>query len=299
MSRMMENGHNKIITEFTQFLLLIVLTLVSCAPTKPTTPDAAYIENVEYLKSQAIENWNKRSNKKNAAISTFFLEKAIILEPHNVELKLLLSRAYHFEGYYIESDLELKDSLFIKGAQLAVSIVRQSDLFNKVFETTSGDSMVKVTQAIAVVEKDYVDALYWWAINMARYLAEKSVRDRLEYREMGESLMHRVLALDPDYFYGGPNRYFGAFYSRLPGVELSQSEEHFQKAINDFPDYLGTYVLRARFLHTKSGDREQFRKDLIHVVNADPSNIPDVMAENLFEQKIAEVLLDEENMFFE
>lgn len=295
----MGKGHNRFQKEFTQYFLLIVLTLVSCEPKKPITPEVAYKENVAYLKSQAIENWNKRSNKKNAAVSTFFLEKAISLEPNNLELKLLLSRAYHFEAYYIESDPALKDSLFLAGAQLAVSIVRGSEAFIDAMETTQSDSMVKVTEAIALVEKEYLDALYWWATNMGRYLSGKSVRDRLEYRELGESLMHRVFALDPDYFYGGPNRFFGALYARLPGVELSQSEEYFQKAIDRFPDYLGTYVLRARFLHTKAGDREKFRGDLTHVINADPSNIPDVMPENLYEQKIAEALLADEDMLFE
>ena len=159
--------------------------------------------------------------------------------------------------------------------------------------------MVKVTAALAAVEKEYINALFWWAANMGRYLSTKSVRMRLDYREMGEAVMHRVLALDPDYFYGGPYRFFGALYARLPGVELSRSEEYFQKAITAYPDYLGTYVLRAKFLHTKSGDREKFRADLEYVMNADPAQIPDVMQENLVEQKFARQLLDQEDLLFE
>jgi tetratricopeptide (TPR) repeat protein len=158
--------------------------------------------------------------------------------------------------------------------------------------------MTKMIQSVAVVEKEYMDALYWWAANMGRYLSSKSVRERLDYRDLAESVMHRVLSLNPDYFYGGPYRYFGAFYARLPGVELKRSEEYFSQAIKSHPDYLGTYVLRARFLHTKAGDRDKFKQDLEYVINADPALIPEVMPENLYEQKLAQMLLEQEDLFF-
>lgn len=285
--------------QFTQFLILFALTLTACKTPVPYTQEDAYHENVQYIKDQAYDNWNKRSNRKNATIATFFLEKALSLEPENFEIALLLSRAYHFEAYYIETDQSQKDSLFMMGARLAIQIVEQSAAYQETITTVQGDSMVKVTAALAAVEKEYINALFWWATNMGRYLSTKSVRMRLDYREMGEAVMHRVLALDPDYFYGGPYRFFGALYARLPGVELSRSEEYFQKAITAYPDYLGTYVLRAKFLHTKSGDREKFRADLEYVMNADPAQIPDVMQENLVEQKFARQLLDQEDLLFE
>lgn len=285
--------------QFTQFLILFALTLTACKTPVPYTQEDAYHENVQYIKDQAYDNWNKRSNRKNATIATFFLEKALSLEPENFEIALLLSRAYHFEAYYIETDQSQKDSLFMMGARLAIQIVEQSAAYQETITTVQGDSMVKVTAALAAVEKEYINALFWWAANMGRYLSTKSVRMRLDYREMGEAVMHRVLALDPDYFYGGPYRFFGALYARLPGVELSRSEEYFQKAITAYPDYLGTYVLRAKFLHTKSGDREKFRADLEYVMNADPAQIPDVMQENLVEQKFARQLLDQEDLLFE
>lgn len=291
---------NKItLRQFTQFLLLFSLALTSCRTPVPFTKEEAYQENVQYLKAQAYNNWNKRSNHKNAAVATFFLEQVVSHEPDNIEIALLLSRAYHYEAYYIETEPALKDSLFISGAKLAVQIVERSAAYQLAFATVQGDSMVKVTEAVSVVEKEYLKALYWWAANMIRYLATKPVRMRLDYRELSEALMHRVLALDPEFFYGGPYRFFGALYARLPGVELKRSEEYFQKAIDAFPDYLGTYVLRAQFLHTKAGNREKFRADLEHVINADPSTLPDVMAENLFEQKFAKDLMVNEDMLFE
>ncbi len=285
--------------QFTQFIILFVLGFTACKTPQPFTQEEAYQENVQYIKSQAYDNWNKRSNRKNAAVATFFLEKAHSLEPDNLEIALLLSRAYHFEAYYIESDPIQKDSLYMMGARLALHIVEQSPAYQHIIVTAQGDSMLKVIEAVAVVEKKYINALYWWAANMGRYLSRKSVRMRLNNRELVEAVAHRILALDPDFFYGGPYRFFGALYARLPGVELSRSEDYFQKAITTFPDYLGTYVLRAQFLHTKAGNREKFESDLMHVINADAALIPEVMAENLFEQKKAQFLLDQKEMLFE
>lgn len=272
--------------------------LIGCKPALFLTHEEAFQNNLEYLKKQASTNWDKRSNADNAVMATFFMEKVHLLEPKNIDLSLQLSRAYHFQAYYIETDPYLSDSLFLRGAATAYAVLEKSSSYQQMYHEVQGDSMAKIIQAVAVVEMEYVEALYWWAANMGRYLSSKSVRKRLEYSELIESVMHRVLSLKPDYFYGGPYRYFGAFYARLPGVELKRSDDYFQKAIKSHPDYLGTYVLRSRFLHTKAGDREKFRQDLQVVINADPTLIPEVMPENVYEQKLAQILLKQEDSFF-
>ncbi|MCH7764258.1 MAG: hypothetical protein IIB95_11070 [Candidatus Marinimicrobia bacterium] len=287
-----------ITNKFTQFLLLFLLMLIGCNPVLPPTPEEAYQNNLDYLKKQAFKYWDKRSSKNDAVMATFFMEKAHLLEPENLGLALRLSRAYHFQAYYIETDQNQKDSLFTHGATISMNVIKQSPAFKQVYNDVNGDSMTKMIQSVAAVEKEYIDALYWWAANMGRYLSSKSVRERLDYRDLAESVIHRVLSLNPDYFYGGPYRYFGAFYARIPGVELKRSEEYFNKAIKSHPNYLGTYVLRARFLHTKAGDRDKFKQDLDYVINADPALIPEVMPENLYEQKLAQMLLEQEDLLF-
>lgn len=284
--------------EFTQFFLIISL-IIGCQPDIQVAPDDALVENIAYIKKQVLENWEKRSDKKNALVSIFFLEKAVTLEPNNTLLKLLLSRAYCFQGNYIESTPALKDSLFLKGAQIALHIVYESAGYNQGMNQTAGDSITRIMQAIAQVEKEYIDALYWCGANFSRYYSLQPVRKRVENSELIAALMHRVFALDPDYFYGGPNRFFGVYYARLPGVPLKQAEVYFQQAIDTFPNFLGTYVQRAEFLYTKTGDREKFRNDLLFVINADPAMLPEAMPENLFEQQLAKNLLARENLLFE
>jgi hypothetical protein len=58
-------------------------------------------------------------------------------------------------------------------------------------------------------------------------------------------------------------------------------------------------VIRAQYLHTKSGNRELFVKDLQFVLQSDPTLLPDVSPENLNEQEKAKTLLAMESSLFE
>ena len=54
------------------------------------------------------------------------------------------------------------------------------------------------------------------------------------------------MALDENYFFAGPHRYFGAMYGLAPGFaggDMDKSREHFEKAIALAPNYLGSRVL--------------------------------------------------------
>jgi hypothetical protein len=111
--------------------------------------------------------------------------------------------------------------------------------------------------------------------------------------------MHRIISLEPSYFYGGPYRFFGAFYTRIPGIELSQSKSYFDQAISAFPNYLGSQVYLAEFYHQKSGNREQFHDVLQKVIQFDTSILPEIIPENIYYQSRAKSLLEQENILFE
>ena len=171
--------------------------------------------------------------------------------------------------------------------------------FSVIYNNAQGDSTFKMLTAIAEVPISVVPGLFWWATNLARYLNTRPVIERLNHREILEVLMHRILSLEPGFFYSGPYRFFGSFYTRIPGIELSQSETYFNQALSANPNYLGNAVHMAEFYHQKAGNREQFHKMLSDVVKADFSANPDVIAENLFYQDRARWLLSKESSLFE
>ena len=244
-------------------------------------------------------HWEKRVDPQEAEMARLFLSKAYNLDPNNGEVSALYSRACHFMGYYIEEDQTKSDSLFLEGMETAWDFILATDAYQEGFALTDGDSIARMIGGIENTPQEMIPILYWWVANYSRYLVTKSVMERLAQRDIIETALHRILAVNPSFFYHGANRIFGGIYARLPGVDLVHSENNFEKSISGSSDYLGTFVIRAQYLHTKNGDREQFIKDLQFVLNADPTLLPEVSPENLFEQEKARKLLGKESSLFE
>ena len=255
--------------------------------------------NSESLIKQGKAYWEKRANRKTAKMAALFFEKAVELNPQKLELAVSLSKAYYFQGYYIEIDPAIRDTLYLMGANAALTGFKNTTYFQSFTDTTSVDNSKLQISAISQAPVETIPALYWWAANIGRYLTTKPVLTRIESREIIETAMHRIATLDEDYYYGGPTRFFGTFYSRLPGVPLDRAKSNFDQSLADSPDFLGTRVLRARYYHTKLGNRYLFEEDLNYVINADPSALPDAMPENLYEQEKAKELLKHTSILFE
>ena len=256
-------------------------------------------KNLQFLVDQGKLHWNKRVNLKDANLAKLFLSKANNINPDNKEIVELYARACHFVGHYIESNPNKSDSLFTEGMNTTWNFIISTNEFQEGAALFEGDSTRKNIAGITNLSEKMVPILYWWVSNYSRFLAKKPVMDRLESRDVVETALHRILSLEPDFFYHGANRLFGGIYARLPGVELSLSMNNFDEAVLGSPNYLGTYVIRAEYLHTKSGNREAFIKDLQMVLNADPTLLPNISPENLFEQEKAKKLLLKESKLFE
>jgi hypothetical protein len=255
--------------------------------------------NSESLINQGNAYWSKRANPRSAKLAVLFYQKAFNLNHKNLELAASLSKAYYFQAYYIESDLSKRDTLYLKGSKSALKAFENSDFYKSFSDTSSLENNKKKLEAIKKAPIETIGVLFWWATNHGKYLINKPIIERIESREILELAMYRISTLDEDYYYGGPSRFFGMFYSRLPGVPLERARINFDESLLDNPNYFGTRVLRARYYHTKLGNREQFQDDLKHVIETDPSLLPDAMPENLFEQEKAKELLNNQTILFE
>lgn len=282
--------------------ILLGITLFYKGCTTNTSTFSQYISkqrNIQLLVKQGRTHWEQRVDVKNARTARLFLSKANALNPDDQTVAALYARACHFIGYYIEDDPTRSDSLFIEGMDTAWEFIISTDAYQEGVALSEGDSNAKKIAGLENSSQDMVPMLYWWVSNYSRYLLTKPVMERLQQRDIIETVLHRILALQPDFFYHGANRIFGGIYARLPGVDLNHSVTNFDKSIQGSPNYMGTYVIRAKYLYTKSGNREAFVNDLQKVLNADPTILPEVSPENLFEQEKARSLLAEVSSLFE
>jgi hypothetical protein len=156
------------------------------------------------------------------------------------------------------------------------------------------DSGVKADKAVDVLSKEYTGCIYWAAASLGKWATLKGFATRVANKDRIKNWVDTVTKLDTAYFYGAPDRYWGAYYAILPGFmgkDLTKSEAHFKKSMEIAPAYLGTKVLMAERLATEKSDRAMFKTLLEEVINANPEADPDFTPENRQEQAKAKELL--------
>ena len=289
-----------------KYYIIIYWLLISSAisvswecSTQKIELQTAQSQNVDFLIEQAKLFWGQRSDSNAVIKANYFLGLANNIEKNNFGLSNLYSRSLFFQGMFLESDKIKKDSLFLKGAEVAKYSIINDSLFKSILNKTIGDYNFKILSALSIAPKELVPGMYWWATNKLWYLNNKPAIERVNHRELLEIIMHRIISIEPDYFYGGPYRFFGIFYSRIPGVEITQSKSYFEKATSSHPDYLGNKVQFSEFYHQKAENRNLFHNQLQSIINIDPTINPEIMPENIFYQKRAVHLLNQEETLFE
>ena len=282
-------------------IAMISFTIILFNCTNPKIElENAQSQNIEFLIEQAINLWEKRSDTSAVKQANYFLGLAYNVKNTDTKITDLYIKCLFFQGMFLENDNDKKDSLFLKGSEVAKNSVLKNDIFTGLVQSSSiGDSTFKILSALSEVPKELVPSMYWWATNKLWYLNTKPAIERINQRELLEVIMHRVISLEPNYDYGGAYRFFGVFYSRIPGVELNQSKKYFEKAISTNEAYFGNQVQMSEFYYQKSEDKTSFIEQLEYINSLDAligsSNIP----ENLYYQKRANKLLLQQDTLFE
>ncbi len=259
----------------------------------------AKVQNIDYLVDQGKLLWDQRIDSLALDKSEHFINLAHKQRKDDFELSVLYSQISFTRAYFFEKNIRMQDSLFFHGSESCKKAVMNHQDFIPIYKLSKGDSAFKLLSAISDAPLSIVPGLYWWAVNLGMYLNNQPVLDRIKQRELLEVIMHRVISLDPGFNFSGPYRFFGSLYTRIPGIELSQSKTYFDQAITANPEYLGNKVLMAQFYYQKSGNRESFHNTLKNALETDLNKYPEIMADNFFYQKKAESLLKDEPILFE
>ena len=243
--------------------------------------------------------WDQRIDSLALDKAEHFINVAHKQREDDFGLSVLYSKISFTRAYFFEKNNQIQDSLFLRGSQSCQNAVMNHEDFIPIYILSKGDSIFRLLSAIADAPISIVPGLYWWAVNLGMYLNNQPVLDRIKQRELLEVIMHRVISLDPGFNFSGPYRFFGSLYTRIPGIELSQSKTYFDQAITANPEYLGNKVLMAQFYYQKAGNRENFHNTLKKVLETDLNKYPEIMADNFFYQKKAKYLLKDELILFE
>jgi hypothetical protein len=243
--------------------------------------------------------WAGRSEPAKVVEAIGHWEKVVAADPKNVEALVMLTRAHY---YWADSFLRNDEAKYLATMDKAVkwgekALVAASPEFDAKMRNKG-----KFEDAIKVIGPEGVPAAYWYATSLGKWAKRKSFAVLLGQKDNIRATMTRVLELDPNFYHGGPHRYFGAFYSVAPpfaGGDLDKSKVHYDESLKIAPYFPGTKVLMAENYSIKKDDEDLFVK-LLEEVKAQPiEECPEeVRPECMVEKQKAEEMLAAKDEYF-
>ncbi len=256
--------------------------------------DATSAERHSKLVAEGDQLWAERLDEQKLRAALAKWEEAVTVKPDDHETYAKLARGYYFlaDGHLSFDPARQAEFLAAheKGtAHAEKGMYAISPEFEK--KRKSG---IKLADAVAVLGRDAVPLMYWYATNLGKWAKAQGIAETLKHKDVIFNTITHVYELDPDYFYGAPDRYFGSYYAVAPafaGGDLQKSKEYFDNSVKKAPDYLATYVLIADLYAPKAQDPDLYKKSLDFVLQAPVDTMPDLVPEQTIEKKKAELLL--------
>lgn len=174
----------------------------------------------------------------------------------------------------------------------AIMLLRTYPKF-KQYERSEFDLYVKWVDTI---QKNDVPYVFWAANSWLMWIISNfdNVEAAIDLPK-AKAVIDKIYKMDSSYYYGAPHLFYGLYYCILPeyiGGNLNKAKEEFDKALSYSQDkFLMTKVYLAQYYYKAKNDKENFKKSLKEVINADLEKYPDLRLLNSFAKKYAEELL--------
>jgi len=241
------------------FTLLMMLLLIAFMPTMSRGTE---------LETKGKMLWNEREDPGKATEAIAAYEDLLKERPDDYKVLLRLSRLHYWVGQILESS-NTKDALehYARGIE-----------YGK-----------KASEAAPEEPGGY----FFEAANLARQNNLKGTFSNLFGISRVRKLNEKAASLDPAYFYRGTDRFFCAFYTKLPGLlggSTTKAIEFGKRAVEAFPNYAGNRYFLAE-AYVKDGKNDLARKELEAAVVLPDDELPDVVPEQRMEKKRAGALL--------
>jgi tetratricopeptide (TPR) repeat protein len=261
---------------------------VATTPTAATTPIAA-VAAPEVTAAEAA--WEGRAERASLEKAIALWEAEVGSNPAPAGTWARLARAY-----YLLADGHLR-TLGPGNAQYLTTFEKGTAAGERSLAAQSPEFKTRVLQdekvedAIRVVGRDGIPAMYWYAVNLSKWSRAKGIAALLGNKDRVRGVVGRVLELDEAFFHGAPHRYFGAYWALLPiGRDLDKSKQHFERSLAIAPAYAGTRVLMAETYAVKKQDRALYLRLLEEVLALPDGAIADLAPETRIEKDKAREL---------
>lgn len=293
-----------------------------CGDVSPGAADAA---GARQHREEGDQAFKARATPAQADKAIAAYEASLVADGAQPEVRVRLARLYYLLGdgrHRFAEDDDAQLEAFKKGAAQAGAALA---LLNPTFKSRlCGNAPVR--DALAVLDRRSVPAIYWFASNLGKYGLAKDIIELLANKDMIFEAMSACQRLWPDYFHHAPDRYLGAYYAKVPFPQgdPARSLAHFQRSMRGERRYFATYVLTAEMYALRLKDRvpagskwcridrpgkadsgatvhpcERLYLQLLkHVVATPAAVLPEIEAEQRVEQEKAKRLLQDADTYF-
>jgi hypothetical protein len=150
-------------------------------------------------------------------------------------------------------------------------------------------------KALVRLGRGDISLLFWTAYCWSGWInLSRGSPDALADLPRAEAMMARTRAIDPQFFYGGPELFFGVYYgsrSRLLGGDPQKAAAHFRRAVSASGGrFLMAKFLFARYHAVQTQNKELFVRLLNEIEKAPMGLLPDQALANALAKKWAKAL---------
>jgi len=282
---------------FSIFLTLVIAS--ACIPNKQMTVGSA-ATLLEDVSNSANKQSDLRVVREGMPAYLMLIDGMVEAVPDNARLLITAAQAYaSFASAFVEdADTEYARTLYEKAKKYALRALQRRGLKNPV--STSFDAF---EEAVTRLGMDDVPYMFWAATCWGSWI-RLSLGSMAAVAELPrvEALMKRVLALDEEFYFGGPHLFMGIWFASRPkiaGGDLNRAQHHFQKAL-EFSQgkFLMTQVYYADHYARKTFDRKLFVATLQKVLETPVDTIPQLTLLNTVAHKKAKELIEQVDDYF-
>jgi hypothetical protein len=245
--------------------------------------------------------WLQRGEESSLRAAIAKWDAAVKANPKDSETYYKLSRGcYLLADGYLAFD-PARENEFMLTHERGVAYAEAGLLASSPRLAKLHEQGVKIEDAIDVLDRSAVPLLYWWDVNLGKWARLKGMTTMLQHKDRIFKVMTKVYQLDPDYFYGAPDRYFAGYFAVAPtfaGGDVNKSRTYFELSLKKGYNYLATHYLIAEYLAPKLQDKALFEREIKFVLDTPADGIPELVPEHMIEKKKAQLLLKRENELF-
>lgn len=254
-------------------------------------------DEVAPLVEKADALWEGRVSADTLREAIAAYEAVVAIDPTHRHALTRLVRGWYFLGDVHLTEKDVK----IETWGTAIQWGKKCLALNKEFADRVNSGQ-KEKDAVEAATKDDVACLYWTASAIGKWGKAQGIAKALGNLPTVKAYIGRAEQLDETFFYYGPARYWGAYYSVLPsfaGQDLGLSASYFEASLAGAPEYTPTRGLRAENLAVKTKDIDMFMSDLKAILDFDVTTAPEIAPENTLEKAKAKALMDKAAELFD